>query len=126
MLIPWFQPEISIDDVVGQEGSGSLKARLVDTATESQDEKLFRNELTHLVRKALVNLNEREQYIIRSRFGFQGDERSLEKISAGLNLSRERVRQLECIAKNKLRRYLSCCLPSSIIAGQPGVGVAAR
>lgn len=118
MLIPWFQREVSIDDYMGQNGSHSLESRLVDPTAESQEMKMYRREVTQLVRKALVNLNEREAHIIRSRFGIHGnDERTLEEIADGLNLSRERVRQLEVIAKSKLRKYLICCAPTPLLAG---------
>jgi RNA polymerase sigma factor (sigma-70 family) len=117
MLIPWFQHEVSIDTGMGQNGSHSLEARLVDPADENQEQRMYRKELVHLVRKALVNLTEREQHIIQNRFGILGGhERTLEEIATGLNLSRERVRQLERNAKTKLRRNLLCCSPSPLPA----------
>jgi RNA polymerase sigma factor (sigma-70 family) len=116
MLIPWLQHEISIDDAVGRNGSQFLE-RLVHPATENQEQRVYRRELTDLVRKALVKLTEREQHIIRNRFGILGGhERTLDEIAAGLNLSRERVRQLEIVAKTKLRKDLSCCSPVPLIA----------
>lgn len=118
MLIPWFQPEISLDDYMGQNGSHALESRLVDPSAESQEVQMYRREVGQLVRNALGNLNEREAHIIRSRFGIHGThERTLEEIADGLNLSRERVRQLEVIAKTKLRKYLSCCSPTPLLAG---------
>jgi len=117
MLIPWFQREVSIDEVMGQNGSNALEARLVDPEAESQDQTMYRKELVDRVRKALVNLNERERHIIRHRFGILGGpERTLEEIAGILNLSRERVRQLENNAKSKLRRVLIGCEPSPFVA----------
>jgi len=117
MLIPWFQREVSIDEVMTQGGGNSFEARLVDPAAESQEQKTYRNELINMVRKALGKLNERERHIIRNRFGILGGhERTLEEIAVSLNLSRERVRQLEHTAQTKLRRVLIGCAPSPLIA----------
>lgn len=115
MLIPWFQREVSIDEQMLEGGGNPLQGRLVDPAAESQEQKTYRNELVHLVRKALGNLNERERHIIRNRFGILGgQEWTLEEIATSLNLSRERVRQLEANAKNKLRRGLASCSASPL------------
>jgi RNA polymerase sigma factor (sigma-70 family) len=117
MLITWFQREVSIDDTQGRDGGHALDARLVDPAAENPEQKMYRKELTDLVRKALANLNERERHIIRNRFGILGGhERTLEQIAAGLNLSRERVRQLERTAKTKLRQDLIACSPHPMLA----------
>lgn len=58
------------------------------------------------------NLTEREQYIILNRFGLVGSPikkqtKTLKQIGEELNLSRERVRQIELIALQKLRQSLS-------------------
>ena len=117
MLIPWFQREVSIEECMGTDGGNAFEARLVDPEAESQEQKMYRKEITGLVRDALVKLNEREQHIIRNRFGLLGGhERSLDEIAAALNLSRERVRQLEQVAKFKLRKALSRCFPNPLPA----------
>jgi RNA polymerase nonessential primary-like sigma factor len=110
MLMPWFQREVSIDDRIGANGTGTIETRLADEAAESQEQRLYRKQLAGLVRKALFNLDARERHVIERHFGLSdGDERTLDQIAAGMALSRERVRQIECRAKSKLRKDLIAC-----------------
>jgi RNA polymerase primary sigma factor len=54
---------------------------------------------------ALLDLDGKEREIVRLRFGLEDDEpRTLQQIGDRLHLSRERVRQIESRAKDKLRR----------------------
>jgi len=58
------------------------------------------------------NLTKRQQYIIRNHFGLEGNRiikktKTLEEIGRTLNLSRERVRQIELLALQQLRHNLS-------------------
>ena len=107
MLIPLLQRERSIDDFIDKDDGCRLSALLADKASKSQEEQLYIKEISSLVREALFHLDEREQHIIRNRFGLLGGkELTLEEIGKTLNLSRERVRQLEREAKEKLRSQL--------------------
>ena len=59
------------------------------------------------LRDAINALDAREQVIVRSRYGLDGHgELTLEQLASKLNCTRERVRQLEVLACNKLRRRL--------------------
>ncbi len=107
MIIPLLRRELSIDDYVDRDEECRLAALLADDQTVSQEDTLYSKEICVLVRKALVSLDDRERQIIRNRFGLLGgQEQTLEEIGKSLNLSRERVRQLEREAKNKLRQNL--------------------
>ena len=107
MFIPMMQKEISIDDYVDREEECRLGTLLADPNSDSQEQKLYAKEVSGIVGSALGNLSERELHIIRNRFGlFGGNEQTLEEIGKSLNLSRERVRQLEREAKDKLRAKL--------------------
>lgn len=108
MFIPLLQRELSIDDYVDRDEECRLAALIADEQTVSQEDKLYVKEIRYLVRRALVTLDDRERHIIRNRFGLLGGkEQTLEEIGKTLNLSRERVRQLEREAKHKLRENLS-------------------
>jgi RNA polymerase sigma factor (sigma-70 family) len=107
MLIPLLMRERSIDDFVDKDENCRLGALLADRGTVNQEEKLYLKEIRGLVREALILLDERERHIISNRFGLLGGkELTLEEIGKTLNLSRERVRQLEREAKEKLRDAL--------------------
>jgi RNA polymerase primary sigma factor len=58
------------------------------------------------VQTMLGKLNDREQLIIKSRFGIGGaDESTLERIGKELGITKERVRQIESRAQEKLRKF---------------------
>jgi len=62
-------------------------------------------EIKQAVRKALTTLTEREQIVIRRRFGIDQDKsETLEEISRDWSLSKERIREIEWKALMKLKR----------------------
>ena len=108
MILPLLQRELSIDDYVDRDEECRLATLIADPKSESQEEKIYNKEVNALVNRALGRLDERELHIIRNRFGLLGGkEQTLEEIGKNLNLSRERVRQLEREAKDKLRASLT-------------------
>ncbi|MFQ5482450.1 MAG: RNA polymerase sigma factor RpoD/SigA [Nitrospinaceae bacterium] len=67
------------------------------------DDEIMRESLAVKIDAMLKHLSEYEEKIIRLRFGFHGDSKTLEEIGKELGLSRERVRQIEKRAKARLR-----------------------
>ena len=74
------------------------------TPENNTQKKLKQNDVIHLVQK----LDKREQEIIKRRFGLENDEiYTLEQIGNTMGFSKERIRQLENIALQKLRKVES-------------------
>jgi RNA polymerase primary sigma factor len=70
------------------------------------DDQLMQASLSTKVEELLEDLSEREALILKMRFGFFGEVRTLEEIGKEVGLSRERVRQIEKRAKLKLKSKL--------------------
>ena len=60
-----------------------------------------------MIRELVERLPERDATILRHRFGLDGDdERTLEEVGQSFGVTRERIRQLQNIALNKLRKMI--------------------
>jgi RNA polymerase primary sigma factor len=70
------------------------------------EERLIRRRLAEQVRAALGELEPREREVMRLRFGLDrgGEQRTLQEVGDRLGVTRERVRQIETRAKDRLRR----------------------
>jgi RNA polymerase primary sigma factor len=70
------------------------------------DESLIHEATVERVREALTELDDKEREVVRLRFGLDrdGEARTLQEVGDELSLSRERIRQIESRAKDKLRR----------------------
>lgn len=78
---------------------------LVDENTESPDSRVSQENLTEELEKILDSLRPRERDVLKLRFGLNdGNKRTLEEIGQLFGVSRERVRQIETRALNKLRK----------------------
>jgi RNA polymerase primary sigma factor len=92
----------SLERPVGEEGDTELGALLPSDAPEPVEEVEigFRHEAVH---RALENLSEQEQRVIRLRYGINGDEPTpLREAGRQLGLSPERVRRIEHKALERL------------------------
>lgn len=95
---------VSIDKPIGEDNEASLGDMLVDESALDPQLSAEREEIRRLVDEMLRSLGEREQRILRMKFGFEtGKQLSMEEIGKEFNLSRERVRQLEVKAMRALR-----------------------
>ena len=99
-------PEVfSLDIPTGDGEDGSLHTLLEDMQAPQPFEELVRRELEHTIQTLLSTLNERQQTILRLHFGMEdGTCYSLEEIGRKLQISKERVRQIERQAMDKLQK----------------------
>ncbi|MDR0407764.1 MAG: RNA polymerase sigma factor RpoD [Campylobacteraceae bacterium] len=96
---------ISLEAPIGNEDDGKFGDFVEDRNTLSPIEHILKNDLKEQIDEVLEQLNEREKAVIRMRFGLLDDEsdRTLEEIGKELNVTRERVRQIESSAIKKLK-----------------------
>lgn len=100
--------EVSLDDTVGKDKKTPVSDFLVDPDIESPEDNLLKREGTSLVTDALDFLTEQERMVIRHRFGLDGSAiLTLKEIGEKMGVSRERVRQIETQAKQRLRRIFN-------------------
>ena len=101
------QQPLSLEGAVGDEGKGTLRDVVADPSVPGPgDPGTFLRERADLV-GLLDDLPERERTVIRLRFGLGGEEPlTLEAVGKRLELSRERVRQIEAAGIKKLRALL--------------------
>ena len=100
------EPEIcSLDVSVGDGDDGTLGQLLENLQAEQPYEKLVRDELSHIIRDLVAGLDARQQQLLRLRFGMEdGTCYSLGQIGNVLGVSKERARQLEKQAIEKMRK----------------------
>lgn len=98
--------EVSLSEPLGEDGDGLLLADVIEQAVVPPAEtELIRQAMAEHVRRALEELDEKERQVITLRYGLDGeDPKTLQQIGERLHLSRERVRQIEARAREKLRR----------------------
>ncbi len=111
MLLRSETPEPMSLDAPAGESTTRLGDLLPAEETASPSSRLFRHVLREEVKRALHSLTPREREVLSLRFGFGEDDdeildqpMTLEQVGKALHLSRERARQIEAAALQKLRR----------------------
>lgn len=99
------RPVVSLDEPLDDEGEQTIMDRIADQSAADPARPTERTELEQLLGRALAQLPDKERTVLQRRFGFGDDvPETLEEIGRSFGLSRERVRQIEARALQKLRR----------------------
>jgi RNA polymerase primary sigma factor len=97
--------DLSLSAAVGEDGTLELGDTIEQDTVPSVERQLMRSSFEEQIRSLVAELDEKERQVISMRFGLDGeDPRTLQEIGEAMGLSRERIRQIESKAKEKLRR----------------------
>ncbi len=101
-----YRTYVSLDTPLKNSEDTSYLELLENPDFISYDDQLIQETLKSQINDLLKHLNPREEKILRMRFGFNDDPKSLDEIGKEMGLSRERVRQIEKKAKMALKQKL--------------------
>jgi RNA polymerase primary sigma factor len=94
----------SLEMKIGEEEGAELGDILRDRSVRSPEDTALESDLSNEVERALAPLSDREKEVLRLRYGLGADrEYTLEEIGKRLSVTRERIRQIESRALQKLR-----------------------
>lgn len=96
---------VSLEAPIGSDDDGKFGDFVPDEKAPTPMDNIMKEDLQGQIDQILGQLNEREQAVIRMRFGLMDDasDRTLEEIGKELSVTRERVRQIESSAIKKLK-----------------------
>lgn len=102
-LLRVYRTHLSLDAPVGEYEDTSYLDLLEETSMPSVEEQVLHSALASEVNALLESLPPRERKVLRMRFGMDGKPQTLEEVGKQMNLSRERIRQIEKKAKGRLK-----------------------
>ncbi|PLY07502.1 MAG: RNA polymerase sigma factor RpoD [Arcobacter sp.] len=96
---------VSLEAPIGSDDDGKFGDFVPDEKAPTPVDNIMKEDLQGQIDQILAQLNEREQAVVRMRFGLMSDasDRTLEEIGKELSVTRERVRQIESSAIKKLK-----------------------
>jgi len=97
----------SLDAPIGDDESNNYSEIIADENADTPYEQLEDQTVTRMLQEMVTTLDPREATILRYRFGLDGgSEKTLEEVGEKFGVTRERVRQIQNIALNKLRKMI--------------------
>ncbi len=104
-LLRTMQEPVSLTAAVGEDREATFEEFLEDRQSPEINQDTDDEQRRHGVKQWLATLEPREELVLSMRYGLDGkDERTLEEIGRAFHISRERVRQIQRDAIQKLRR----------------------
>jgi RNA polymerase primary sigma factor len=106
MLLGMAREPLSLESPAGAENDAQLADFIEDERVIAADDAIISTDLAEQTRKVLARLTPREEKILRMRFGIgEKSEHTLQQVGDDLSVTRERVRQIEVKALQKLRQF---------------------
>ena len=103
-ILQMSQEPVSLETPIGEDAENELGDLIQDVTAPAPADVAAQSSMREQVDRVLSNLQDRERRVLELRFGlFDGRPRTLEEIGGELNLTRERIRQIERKALGRLR-----------------------
>ena len=103
-ILQMSQEPVSLETPIGEDAENELGDLIQDSSAPAPADVAAQSSMREQVDRVLSHLQERERRVLELRFGlFDGRPRTLEEIGGELNLTRERIRQIERKALGRLR-----------------------
>jgi RNA polymerase primary sigma factor len=100
------QEVLSIETPIGDEEDSTLSDFIPDERNSTPSQLTARAMLRDLIKEIMVDLTDREQQILKMRFGLEdGISHTLEEVGKAFGVTRERIRQIEAKALEKIREH---------------------